>query len=320
MRDRKLSRSPKDFVLSYGFYLLFIIVVVIYTCKAPTFLSANNLISILNAATFSLLAAAGTTLVFISGNMDMSIGSIALVSAATVAMTTRAGVPPLAAVALAILAGAVIGLLNGILVAYGRMNSMLTTLGLMIAYRGLGLQITGGRQISLAREFKNFAKIRILGIPVWVALCIAAMILLQIVLKKTRFGAYCYALGCSENAAKKVGIPVRRVKIAVFVISGVCAAITGIIIATKLGLIRNTIGKGMEFDIVAAIVIGGTSLLGGRGNVLPGTFLGVLLLTVIDNGLAMVGASPYVYPFVKGLIIFAAMYMDSLRSLRRKNA
>ena len=187
MRDQKFYRSPKDFILSYGFYLLFIAVIIIYTCKAPTFLSVENIISILNAATFSLMAAAGTTLVFISGNMDMSIGSIALISAATIAMTTKAGASPLVSVLLAILIGAIIGLVNGILVAYGRMNSMLTTLGLMIAYRGLGLQLTGGRQISLAREFKNFAKIKILGLPIWVALCIITIIVLQIILKKTRF-------------------------------------------------------------------------------------------------------------------------------------
>lgn len=317
MHDKKVN--IKDFALSYGFYLLFVVVIIVYTCKTPTFLSKDNIISILNATTFSLMAAAGTSLVFISGNMDMSIGSIALVSAATVAMTTKAGMPLLTAVGLAILVGAGIGLLNGILVTYVKMNSMLTTLGLMIAYRGLGLQITGGRQMSLAREFKNFAKIKVFDIPVWVVLCIIVMIFLQLILKKTRFGAYCYALGCSESAAKKVGIPVNRVKIAVFIVSGICAAVTGLIISTKLGLIRNTIGKGMEFDIVAAIVIGGTSLLGGRGSILPGTFLGVLLLTVIDNGLAMIGASPYVYPFVKGIIIFTAMYMDSLRSLKKKN-
>lgn len=320
MRKQTIGGSLKDRILSCGFYILFILVAVVYTCMAPAFLTAENIVSILNAATFSLFAAAGTSLVFISGNMDMSIGSIALVAAAALTLGSKAGLPVSAVILLTILVGALIGLVNGILVAYGRMNSMLTTLGLMLAYRGIGLQITGGRQITLASEYKNFARIKIMGLPVWVVLSLLAVVIVQIVLKKTRFGAYCYALGCSESAAKKVGIPVRKVKIAVFVISGICAAVTGLIVASRLGVMRSTIGSGMEFDIVAAIVIGGVSLQGGRGSVLPGTFLGVLLLKVIDNGLAMVGASPYAYRFAEGMIIFAAMYMDSLRSLRKKSA
>lgn len=320
MRERKLGINPKNLVLSYGFYILFILVVIFYTVKAPTFLTAENIISNLNATTFTLFAAAGTSLVFISGNMDMSIGSITLVAAATLTLTSKAGIPVPAVILLTLLVGAAMGLLNGILVAYGRMNSMLTTLGLMIAYRGLALQITGGRQISLGSEYKNFARIKILGLPVWVVLSLLLLVVLQIVLKKTRFGSYCYALGCSENSAKKVGVPTKKIKVAVFVISGICAAVTGLVVTTRLGVMRNTIGKGMEFDVVAAIVIGGVSMQGGRGNVLPGTFLGVLLLNVINNGLAMIGASPYAYRFAQGIIIFAAMYMDSLRNLRKKSA
>ncbi|MDR1623722.1 MAG: ABC transporter permease [Tannerellaceae bacterium] len=313
-------RRIENVIFSYGFYILLILVCLFFSIMSSVFLSLENMVVILGSSCFIMLAAGGVTPVFVSGNMDMSIGSIALVSAGITALLARAGWDMPSSIGMALLAGAAIGLINGILVTFIKLNSMLTTLGLMIAYRGLGLVITDGRTIMLPNEYKAFAQIKILNMPIQIAVSLLVMVILYILLKKTRFGAYCYAMGCNGESVKKLGIPVKRVKVTVYIISGICAAMTGIIVATKLGLMRNTVGKGMEFRVVAAVVIGGTSLLGGKGNVLPGTLLGVLLLYVIDNGLAGLGASPYVYPFVQGLIIFLAMYMDSLSALRIKRS
>jgi ribose/xylose/arabinose/galactoside ABC-type transport system permease subunit len=143
------------------------------------------------------------------------------------------------------------------------------------------------------------------------------MIVLQVVLGQTKFGAYCYAIGNNEAAAIKLGIPVKLVELAVFCISGACGAISGLLSSMYLGEITAFTGRGMEFQAVAAVVIGGTSLFGGRGAVLPGTMAGVLLLIVINNGLGTRGVSPYVYPFVAGAVVFFAIYLDSLKNLRR---
>jgi ribose transport system permease protein len=183
------------------------------------------------------------------------------------------------------------------------MNSLLTTLGLMIAYRGISLVITGGSMHPVNAGIAALGKVKFFGVlPLVFLVSLVVMIVLQIVLSQTRFGAYCYAIGNSEAAAIKVGIPVRAVKTLVLM---------------YLGEVTTFTGRGMEFQAVAAVVIGGTSLFGGKGNVLPGTLAGVLLLIIINNGLGNLGVSPYVYPFVAGVVIFLAIYLDSLKNLRR---
>jgi ribose/xylose/arabinose/galactoside ABC-type transport system permease subunit len=198
------------------------------------------------------------------------------------------------------------------------MNSLLTTLGLMIAYRGISLVLTGGTVRPVNEGLAALGKVKFFGVlPLVFVVSIVVMAVLQIVLSHTRFGAYCYAVGNNESAASKIGIPVKAVKMAVFVISATCAAITGLLLPMYLGEVTTFTGRGMEFQAVAAVVIGGTSLFGGRGKVLPGTLAGVLLLIIINNGLGTRGVSPYVYPFVAGVVIFLAIYLDSLKNLRR---
>jgi ribose transport system permease protein len=317
---RSVSKKVESFFMTYGFYVLLVLLILFFSVSSKTFFSLDNLLQILSASSFLFAVAAGTTLVIITGNMDLSVGSIALVSAAVMVILSNTGIATGLAVLIGIGVGAVIGLINGVLTACLKLNSMLVTLGLQIAYRGLGMQITGGQQIKVSEALKAFGMAKVGGVAVIFLICLAIMILLQIVLKKTRFGAYCYALGCNELAIKKMGIPVKSVKIAVFVIAGICSAITGLIVVSKLGVLQNTVGKGIEFDVIAAVVIGGTSLLGGRGSILPGTLFGVFLLYVIDNGLAVLGASPFIYPFAQGIIIFIAMYLDALNGFKRKSA
>ena len=206
---------------------------------------------------------------------------------------------------------------SGFLVSYLGMNSLLTTLGLMIAYRGISLLLTGGTMHPVGPVISGLGKIEFFGVlPVVFLVSLAVMVVLQIVLSQTKFGAYCYAIGNSEGAAEKLGVPVKAVKLGAFCISGVCGAISGLLSSMYLGEITTFTGRGMEFQAVAAVVIGGTSLFGGRGNVIPGTFAGVLLLIIISNGLGTRGVSPYVYPFVAGVIIFFAIYLDSLKNSR----
>jgi ribose/xylose/arabinose/galactoside ABC-type transport system permease subunit len=176
----------------------------------------------------------------------------------------------------------------------------------------------GGTVRPVNPDLAVLGKIKFAGVlPLVFVISLAVMIVLQIVLSRTKFGAYCYAIGNSESAATKIGIPVRLVKTAVFVISATCAAITGILLPMYLGEVTTFTGRGMEFQAVAAVVIGGTSLFGGRGNVLPGTLAGALLLIIINNGLGTRGVSPYVYPFVAGVVIFLAIYLDSLKNRKK---
>jgi ribose transport system permease protein len=200
------------------------------------------------------------------------------------------------------------------------MNSLLTTLGIMIAYRGISLLITGGTVQPISEGLEELGTIKYFDtFPLVFVIGLGVMIVLQIVLSRTQFGTYCFAIGNNESGATKIGIPVKKIKTIVFMISGICGAITGILIPMYLGEVTTFTGRGMEFQAVAAVVIGGTSLFGGRGNVLPGTFAGVLLLIIINNGLGTVGVSPYIYPFVAGVVIFFAIFLDSLKNLRRSS-
>ena len=314
---RKFDLS--NFFLSYGFYILFFVMVVVCGIISPVFLTKDNLMQIMWGATTLLVVAAGGTFVIITGNMDMSVGSLALCSSAVAVYAMNKGAGFGQMILIIFVVGAVVGVVNGILVTYCRLNSMLATLGMMILLRGIALNITnGGAQTSLPEDFKAVANFKIGGIAVLIVISLLLLIVFQCVLKKTRFGAYCYALGCSEESAKRIGLPAKKVKMAVYILSGICAAFAGFVTCCKLGTYSGTIGNEMEFDVVTVCVMGGTSLLGGRGNILPGTFIGVLLLYLINTVLALTGASPYIYPFAKGLVIFAAMYVDALKNFRKK--
>jgi ribose/xylose/arabinose/galactoside ABC-type transport system permease subunit len=312
-------RALRDGAFAYGFYLLLLVLVIVFILISNSFLTVSNWTQISIVACFLLTASAGLTLVMITGNIDLSVGSVAYLASAMVFLTAEAPtvLTILAVVAIGVLAGAV----GGFLVAFLRMNSLLTTLGLLIAYRGLSLVLTSGTVRPVGEGIKALGKIKVFDVlPLVFLVSLAVMIVLQIALSRTRFGAYCYAIGNNEAAARKIGIPVRAVKMAVFCISGACAAISGLLSAMYLGEVTTFTGRGMEFQAVAAVVIGGTSLFGGRGTILPGTFAGVLLLILINNGLGTRGVSPYVYPFVAGGVIFIAIYLDSLRNARRARA
>ena len=302
-------------VLDYGLYVLLGALILLFGVISHSFLTISNWTQISIAACFLLTASAGLTLVMITGCIDVSIGSIAYLAAASVYLT--AGYPFFVSILAAISVGVGAGLLGGFLVSYLGMNSLLTTLGLMIAYRGISLLLTGGTMHPVGPVISGLGKIEFFGVlPVVFLVSLAVMVVLQIVLSQTKFGAYCYAIGNSEGAAEKLGVPVKAVKLGAFCISGVCGAISGLLSSMYLGEITTFTGRGMEFQAVAAVVIGGTSLFGGRGNVIPGTFAGVLLLIIISNGLGTRGVSPYVYPFVAGVIIFFAIYLDSLKNSR----
>jgi ribose transport system permease protein len=306
-----------SFALSYGVYCFLILVVLFFGVTAHTFFSVDNWVQLSIVSCFLLTVAAGLTLVVITGEIDLSVGSVAYL--AGVVLYATSGQPWYWSVILALLAGLLLGFINGVLVAYLRMSSLLTTLGLMIALRGVGFLITDGTVQPVNAAVARLGSIRVFGlIPMIFVIALAVMGVLQVLLGQTKFGVYCYAVGNNAAAASKVGISVRVVKIVVFSISGLTAAIAGILLSMYLGEVTTFAGRGMEFQATAALVIGGTSLFGGRGDVIPSSAVGVLLLMIISNGLSAWGVSPYIYPFAAGIVIFVAIYLDSLKNTRRR--
>jgi ribose/xylose/arabinose/galactoside ABC-type transport system permease subunit len=303
----------KKIGMEYGLYLLLLAIVIVFTLISNSFLTISNWAQIAIASTFLLAAAAGLTLVIINGEIDLSIGSIAYVAATVIYLTSD--MPTGISVMAALLSGLALGLLNGWLVAYLGMNSLLTTLGLMIAYRGMALVFTEGTVKQAGAGIANFGQTKLFGvIPVIFLAALALVFLFQWILNGTKLGTFWLAIGNNEESAHKIGVPVRRAKLAAYALCGISAAASGTLLAGYLGEITTFTGRGMEFQAVAAVVIGGSSLFGGRGNVFPGTIAGVFLLIVINNGLGTRGVSPFVYPFVAGTLIFFAIYLDSIKN------
>jgi ribose/xylose/arabinose/galactoside ABC-type transport system permease subunit len=310
------SNKLKKGLLSNGFYIVFAVLVIFYSFASKNFLTPLNLRNVLADSTALLVICAGLGLVVITGSLDLSVGSVAFLCAAISASLMKAGYSFWIGFAAALAAGLVIGAINGTLIAYLGFNPLLVTLGFMMSIRGATLHMTKGWQIALPTAVKKTALELTLGVPRFVIFGVLILIVGQIVLSKTVFGRRIVAVGCDPLSSRRVGIPVKRIRFFVFFISGACAAVGGIMSVLNMGVLQPQLGVGMEFIAVAGIVMGGTSLFGGRGSLIPGTLLGVLMLFIIENGLALLSVSPFAYPLVRGVIIFIAMYVDSIKSSR----
>lgn len=308
--------NPGKFLLSNGFYLVFALLFLFYTFASEYFLTALNIRNIFSDSSALIVACAGLSFVVLTGSLDLSIGSVGFVSAVVSGLMIKAEAPLIAAIMVSLVIGLALGALNGSLISYLKFNPLIVTLGMMIALRGVGLHLSRGWQIYLPDNIRIIGQATIGPVPYLVLFAIFAIVIGHLVVVRTRFGRYVVAVGCQDQSARRVGINVNRIRFLVYVVSGAAAAIGGIVAMLNMGALQPEQGKGLEFTAVAAIVMGGTSLFGGRGSLVPGTVLGVLMLIIIENGLALLGVSPFIYPLVRGLVIFVAMYADSLKSSR----
>ncbi|MBT2231073.1 ABC transporter permease [Nonomuraea sp. NEAU-A123] len=297
---------------------MLLLVGIVLSVASPVFLTPTNLLNVGLATSVAALLAAGQTYVIILAEIDLSVGAALGFSSVITAMTLRDhGLLPALAAGLAV--GAVIGLVNGLLVTKTRMPSFIATLATMSVLAGLTLQITAGNPIAVTDyDFQGIGQARFAGIPVPVWIMLVVFGLFGFVLARTRFGRFVYATGDNAEAARLSGIRTHRIKILAFVISGVLAATAGFIITARLSTAQPTAGSGLELAAIAAVIIGGTSLAGGRGSLL-GTLVGALVLGVIDNGMNLLDVSPFLQNVVKGLVILLAVFLDrnidSLRAL-----
>ena len=296
-----------------------VVLLVIYLSFAsPYFLTAGNLTVVGRQIALALIISVGMTFVILIGGIDLSVGSaVALVSVLTGEFMVTMGIPPVLAILFALAGGAIVGLVNGIINAYVGIPSFVVTLGMLAVARGLSLGITGGSTISgFPAGFLFLGQGAFLGIPipVWVAVVIA--IIAHIVLTRTTFGRHIYFVGSNEEAAKLSGIRVRRVKIAVFMISASLASVSGILETARLSVGQPAAGNGYELLAIGAAVIGGASLFGGVGGIL-GTALGTSLLLLIQNALILLGISAYWQQVFSGVIIVAAVALNMWRRTRK---
>lgn len=288
---------------------MLLVVCVIFSLVSSVFLTSANLINIALATSVTALLAVGQTFVIILGEIDLSVGAVLGFSAIVTALVLRHQ-PTVVGVLVGIAVGGAAGLVNGVLVTKTRMPSFIATLAAMSVLSGLALQISQGNPVAVNDySFQNIGQAWTAGIPVPVWLMVVVFVVFGVVLARTRYGRYVYATGDNTEAAKLSGIPVHRVKIWAFVISGVLAALAGFITTARLATAEPTAGTGLELESIAAVIIGGTSLAGGRGNLI-GTVVGVFILGVVDDGMNLLNVSPFLQNVVKGLVILFAVLLD----------
>ncbi|MCC4722316.1 ABC transporter permease [Salinicoccus sp. RF5] len=288
------------------------LLVIVITIMNQQFLSPDNLLNLLRQVSINGLIAFGMTFVILTGGIDLSVGSILAFSSAMTALLITSGIDPVFAMLLGCVVGLLAGAVNGLLVTVGGMAPFIATLATMTIYRGATLVVTDGRPITGLGDsllFQMFGKGYFFGIPVPAVTMIVIFIILYIVLNKTIFGRRTYAIGGNETAAALSGIKVNRTKIMIYALSGLMSAIAGIILASRLDSAQPTAGETYELDAIAAVVLGGTSLMGGKGRIV-GTLIGVLIIGVLNNGLNLIGVSSFYQQIIKGLVIVIAVLID----------
>lgn len=305
---KKINISALRELLLVGVVLL---LCVVWTIMNPMFLSFNNFTNILRQASYTAIAAVGMTMVIIIGEIDLSAGSLVCASGLVGAMVCKNTNSVFFAVLAAVLTGALVGTCNGILCAVGRLPGFIASLASMTILRGLAYIITNGNSVVWSND--NFTKIGtgyVGAIPIPVIIMLIVIVFGVLLTTKFRFGRYIYAVGGNIESSRWSGIAVVKVKIIVYVMMGVLTSIAGLIVTTRLGSGQPSAGLNFEMDCITAAVVGGTSMSGGRGKII-GTIVGVLLLTVLTNGMTLVGMNTYWQQVLKGIIIVVSVLADT---------
>ncbi len=316
------SRGPSPLLASLkrasrftAFYPLvgLIVVSIVMVFASDSFLSYGNITNIVRQVSINALIAVGMTFVILTGGIDLSVGAVMALAGTLAAGLMAAGMNGVLALIICLLVGCGFGLANGAFVAFAGMPPIIVTLATMGIARGLGLIYTGGYPISGLPSWINwFGEGRVLGLQTPIVIMLIVYVVGWVLLERTPFGRYVYAIGGNETATRLSGVRVARSKLIIYGISGLTAAIAAIVLTGRLMSGQPNSGQGFELDAIAAVVLGGTSIAGGRGSLI-GTLLGALLLGVLNNGLNMVGVNPYVQTVVKGVIILLAIYIGRER-------
>jgi ribose transport system permease protein len=289
-----------------------IVIVVILSILSSDFLTLNNIFNVLRQVSINALIAFGMTFVILTGGIDLSVGSILALSSAYTAGLLTNGTDPILAILVGLLAGTAMGAINGLIITKGKVAPFIATLATMTIYRGFTLVYTEGRPITGLSEsvtFQMFGKGYFFGIPFPIITMIIAYFILYFLLRKTTFGRGIYAIGGNEEASRLSGLRVDRIKIGVYSLIGLLSALAGTTLASRLNSAQPTAGAAYELDAIAAVVLGGTSLSGGRGWIF-GTLIGALIIGVLNNGLNLLNVSSFYQQVVKGGVILLAVILD----------
>lgn len=300
-----------------GLYLVLVGILVFFSIASPYFLTVRNLMDILRQSTFVLVAALGMTLVIMTSGIDLSVGSVLGVSAGVTSVVLIQGQPTVVAILAGLAVGVACGYLNSVIITRLGVTDLIATLSTLSIYRGILFMMTQGVPFqAFARpSFSVLGRGNLWVIPVPIIIALAFFLVLGYLLRKTVFGRHVLATGSNREAAVLSGIRVNRVKTGVYIISGFTAAASGIMLAARLSSVPPDLGTGYELSVIAAVVIGGTSLFGGAGSV-AGTFVGALMVAIIGNGLILLNVNPFYQYVINGLLIIFAVAVNGARRRR----
>jgi len=289
------------------------VVFVAFSLASSKFASGSNLRNIAIQGSGSAVMAVGMTFVIITAGIDLSIGAILFLSTAGAAELFVHGLPVVWAPLVAVLFGLGLGALNGASIAFVGINPLIVTLATLNLYRGVGGHLTGFSTVYLPPGMTKFGTGTVASIPAPIVVAAVVALVGGVVLRRTVFGRHVQAIGANAEAARNLGLPVRRVLVGVYAISGLTAALAGLIENGRLGALQPTVGLGEELTVITAVVLGGTSLFGGKGSIL-GSLLGVALLQMVADGLVLARISPYVFDMLRASVLIVAVLVGTSRA------
>lgn len=311
-------RKFTTFFLDYATYIIGAAMFLFFSLTTDAFLSVSNMLGVLRDSMPMFLTAAGMTFALLGKQMDMSLAANLMLSSSIGAMgIAHWGWNPWVGLVAAILIGAAVGFLNALLVVRFKMNGWLTTLAMQLVLKGVCWLITSSATILMNDEVQAIASATFAGLPAYVIVSILLVVVAQLIISYSVFGRNLIAKGCNAVAAEKIGINISQLTYGAYILAGAFAAVSGVMMFLNMGQVGPSSGKGYEFLCCMCCVLGGTSLYGGRGSVLPGALIGVLIVMFLENGLYIMGVNPYIYGLIRGAILFLAMLIDSIKNKER---
>lgn len=309
----------KNLFKKYGIYFGFLFIFILFSILSPHFLKSKNISNILVQSSILAIIAVGETIVILTGGIELSVGSVvAFTSLSSAFMIVEMGFPIVLGILFALLLSGLIGLVNGVIISYGRVPPFIATLGMMSIARGGALALKSGQPISgIPLGYERLAITEIFGvIPIFILYTILIYLLGYLFLVRTRGGRYIYAIGGNRDSARLSGVKVRVYETLAYVICGLLAGVGGILLTARLDYATPIAGIGYELDVIAATVIGGTSLAGGEGFIF-GTLLGAVMIGTLRNGLTLLNVSSYYQQIIIGVVIIGAVFLDRIKAIKK---
>jgi ribose transport system permease protein len=309
-----LHLSRLDFMRNLILLLAWLALMVLFAMLSPYFLMVQNFKNIGLAITIIGISAVGATIVLISGGIDLTVGSMIGLSVITVGALLTAGVPVVLAMLLTLLVGCFVGAINGLLIVKARINPLIATLGMMSIIRGFAFVYSGGISHAIvSTEYGVLGRGRLMGIPIPIITMLVLYVIVGAIMKYTNFGHYVYAIGDNASACRLAGVDVNKWRYVVYIVGAAFAAVAGMFLASLMQASLPQAGTGYELSIIAAVILGGTSLSGGVGTVF-GTLLGVLIMGTLDNGFTLLNVPAFYQMIAKGAVLIFAVFIDQLRT------